>query len=172
MRFALSYKTSHNELRRRIAEAIQSQLATVGIGMEIRFYEWGTFYADIMKGNFQVCTLSWVGVTDPDIYYYLFSSKSIPPAGANRGHYLNPDLDRLLEEARVARERQERREIYGRVQRILAETLPYVSLWYSSNVVAMDRRIQGFAPYPDGSLRSLKDIRVGPAPAGRDVPAS
>jgi peptide/nickel transport system substrate-binding protein len=158
VRFTLSYKTSHNELRRRIAEVIQSQLAAVGIGMEIRFYEWGTFYSDIMKGNFQIYTLSWVGVTDPDIYYYLFSSKSLPPAGANRGAYLNADLDRLLDEGRAARERGERQEIYGRVQRILAEGLPYVSLWYSSNVVAMDRRIQGFTLYPDGSLRSLKDV--------------
>ncbi|MEM7828718.1 MAG: ABC transporter substrate-binding protein, partial [Candidatus Aenigmatarchaeota archaeon] len=92
-RMKVVYKTSQNKLRRRIAEAIQAQLAEVGIDLEIRSYEWGTFYADIKSGNFQIYSLTWVGVTDPDIYYYIFHSSSIPPKGANRGGYINPEVD-------------------------------------------------------------------------------
>jgi len=159
-RFSLSYKTSQNELRRRIGETIQSQLNDIGIGFKIRSYEWGTFYSDIQKGNFQTYTLTWVGITDPDIYYYLFHSQNIPPNGANRGYYRNAEVDRLLEKGRVTQEKEARKEIYGWIQKILAEDLVYVSLWYSVNVVVMDRRIQGFTLCPDGDLISLKDVWI------------
>lgn len=159
-RFSLSYKTSQNELRRRIGEAMQSQLDEIGIEMQIRSYEWGTFYSDIKKGNFQIYTLTWVGVTDPDIYSYLFASQSTPPTGANRGYYRNPEVDRLLKQGRVTQDRNKRKSIYGQVQRILARDLPYVSLWYSVNVAVMDSRIRGFQLFPDGSLISLKNVWV------------
>ncbi len=159
-RFVLSYKTSQNDLRRRIGEAIQSHLKDVGIGLEIRSYEWGTFYSDIQKGNFQTFTLTWVGITDPDIYYYLFDSGNVPPRGANRGYYGSAEVDRLIRAARATFDPDARREYYGRVQRILAQDLPYVSLWHTVNVAVMDRRVRGFVLYPDGNLSSLRDVWV------------
>jgi peptide/nickel transport system substrate-binding protein len=159
-RFTLTYKTSQNELRRRVGEAIQGLLGEVGIDVKMRSYEWGTFFSDIRKGNFQIYTLTWVGIVDPDIYYYLFHSKSVPPNGANRGSYLNPEVDHLIERGRVLQDREERKEVYGQVQKILARDLPYVSLWNEVNVVVMDRRVQGFVLYPDGDFVSLKDVWI------------
>lgn len=159
-RFSLTYKTSQNELRRRIGEAIQSFLAEIGIDVKMRSYEWGTFFSDIRKGNFQIYTLTWVGIADPDIYYYLFHSQSIPPNGANRGAYRSPEVDRLLEVGRVLQDREEGRRVYRRVQKILARDLPYVSLWHDVNVVVADRRIRGFVLYPDGHFLSLKDVWI------------
>lgn len=159
-RFELIYKTSQNELRRRIAEAIQYQLESVGIGVSLRSYEWGTFFSDIRKGNFQIYTLTWVGVTDPDIFRYLFASESVPPNGANRGGYRNPEVDRLVKLGRGVWDRQERKKIYSQVQKILAEDLPYVSLWYTMNVAVLDKRIRGFRLMPTGDLISLRDVRV------------
>jgi peptide/nickel transport system substrate-binding protein len=159
-RFSLTYKTSQNELRRRIGEALQGLLGEIGIDVKMRSYEWGTFFSDIRKGNFQVYTLTWVGIADPDIYHYLFHSESIPPNGANRGAYRNPEIDRLLESGRARQDREERRRIYGQVQKMLAEELPYVSLWNETNVVVMDRRIRGFVLYPDGNFLSLKDVWI------------
>jgi peptide/nickel transport system substrate-binding protein len=159
-RFTLTYKTSQNELRRRVGEAIQGQLGEVGIEVKMRSYEWGTFFSDIRKGNFQIYTLTWVGITDPDIYYYLFHSKSLPPNGANRGTYLNPEMDLLIERGRVLQGREVRKEVYGRIQKILARDLPYVSLWNEVNVVVMDPRVQGFVLRPDGDFLSLKDVWI------------
>ncbi len=160
MRFSLTYKTSQNELRRRIGEGIQSFLREIGIDVRMRSYEWGTFFSDIRKGNFQIYTLTWVGITDPDIYHYIFHSQSIPPNGANRGAYRNAEIDRLLERGRVLEDRGERQRVYRQVQRILAEDLPYVSLWNEVNVVVMDRRIRGFVLYPDGHFLSLKEVWI------------
>jgi len=159
-RFELTYKTSQNELRRRIAEAIQYQLESVGIGVRLRSYEWGTFFADVRKGNFQIYSLTWIGVTDPDIFRYLFASDSVPPAGANRGRYENPEVDRLVKRGKSVLDKEERKRIYSRVQKILAEDLPYVSLWHGMNVAVFDKRIHGFRLFPAGDLVSLREVWI------------
>lgn len=156
-RFKLSYKTTTLDLRKRIAEAFKEQLSRVGIELEIRTFEWGTFYSDIKKGNFHLYSLSWVGVRDPDFYFNLFHSGSMPPHGDNRGRYRNPEIDQLLEKGRQTLSLKERKRTYSRVQKILARDLPYIPLWWTKNVVVMQKTIDGFVPYPDGDLISLKN---------------
>jgi len=79
----LSYKTSADAFRLRLATVIGHQLGQAGIEVAIRSYDWGTFYADVKAGRFQLYGLSWVGVSTPDIFRYAFHSASLPPAGAN-----------------------------------------------------------------------------------------
>jgi len=159
-RFRLSYKTTNIDLRRRIAEALKEQLLHVGIDLEIRSYEWGTFFSDVKKGNFQLYSLAWVGIRDPDIQHQIFHSASVPPNGDNRGRYANPQVDRLLDEGRTAMEPSERKRIYGEAQRLIAEDLPYVPLWWQKNIVAKKTSVHGFVPYPDGDLISLKQVSI------------
>jgi peptide/nickel transport system substrate-binding protein len=158
-RFHLIHKTSQNELARRVVEVIQRQLSEVGIAVTIRNYEWGTFYGDIKSGNFQIFTLSWVGVDDPDIYYNLFHSASIPPNGANRVQYRNPRIDALLEAGRITLDPEKRKAIYTEVQQIIADDLPYASLWHTMNVAVMKKEVEGFRLYPDGDFYGLKEAR-------------
>jgi peptide/nickel transport system substrate-binding protein len=159
-RFKLSFKTTNIDLRRRIAEAFKEQLQQVGIELEIRTYEWGTFFSDIKKGNFHLYALAWVGIQDPDIYYQIFHSSSVPPNGDNRGHYSNAGLDRLLEKGRTTTDITERKHIYGEVQRILAADLPYIPLWWWKNVIVKTSSLEGFVPYPDGDFTSLKKVSL------------
>ena len=160
-RFRLSFKTTNIDLRRRIAETLKEQLQRVGIELELRSYEWGTFFSDIKAGNFHLYSLAWVGVEDPDIYYQILHSSSVPPNGDNRGRYSNPEVDRLLESGRVTLDRSERQLIYHKVQRLLAEDLPYVPLWWWKNVVVKRPALRGFVLYPDGELISLKKVALG-----------
>ncbi len=154
-RLTLTFKTSKNPTRRTQAEVFAENLARAGIALQIKSMEWGAFFSDIKGGNFQMYSLTWVGIADPDILHFIFHSSSIPPAGANRGGYANPALDRLLEEGRSASDEMARKRIYGEVQRLLAEELPFVTLWTGRNVAAMDVRLKGFVIYPDESLDSL-----------------
>ena len=133
----------------------QHDLARLGLGLDVRSYEWATFYSDIKRGNFELYALAWVGVRDPDIYHRIFHSTMTPPAGMNRGAYANPALDALLARARATEDRAERRRLYGEVQRLAAEDLPVVPLWWAQNVVVKHRALAGFVPAPDGDLRSL-----------------
>ncbi|HEX9444486.1 MAG TPA: ABC transporter substrate-binding protein, partial [Candidatus Binatia bacterium] len=161
-RFKLSFKTTNLDLRKRIAEALKDQLARVGIELEVRTFEWGTFYSDVKKGSFHLYSLEWVGVIDPDIYYNLFHSTSVPPDGNNRGRYRNPELDKILERGRRTLDVAERRRLYGEAQRILSYDLPYIPLWWWRNVVVMQPGVRDFELYPDGRLTSLKKVSLAP----------
>src|SRR5262245_47708976 len=161
-RFRLVYKTSSQPARRRLAEAIQAQLAAVGIALDVRTYEWGTLYAQIRAGNFELCSLAWVGIGDPDLYFLAFHSTMGPPAGYNRGGYASRLMDRLTEEGRRVLDPAARRAVYARVQRLAARDLPVVPLWWEDRVVVQSRRLQGFEPSPDGALRTLADARMEP----------
>jgi peptide/nickel transport system substrate-binding protein len=159
-RFKLTYKTSKNPSRKNISEIIGEQLRQVGIEVEIKSFEWGTFFSDIKKGNFQMYSLTWVGIADPDIYHYIFHSESFPPHGANRGRYVNRQLDRLLEAGRTETDLNSRRGIYKKAQKIIADEKPYIHLWIAKNVAAMNRRVKGFEIYPDESLDSLVKVTL------------
>ena len=118
------------------------------------------FYDDLKSGNFQIVTSNWVGVTEPDMFYSVFHSKMAPPNGRNRGRYVNPRIDELTVKGQLVLDIQERKKIYSEIQKILAEDLPYIYFWYPHNIIVMNKRIQGFTPYPDGDFVSLKDVWI------------
>lgn len=159
-RLRLRYTTSTVELRRRIAEVIAADLAEVGIELSIESYEWGTFFRDIATGNFDLYSLAWVGIRDADLYRVAMHSGMTPPAGSNRGFYADPKLDRLLESSRGEMDAAKRRVLVARIQRRAARRLPYVSLWWPNNVVAMSARVEGFTPHPSGDLLGLTRARL------------
>jgi len=159
-RFRLVYKTSSIPVRRRLAEAIQAQLAAVGIAVDVRSYEWGTLYADLRAGRFEIAAMSWVGISDPDLYYLTLHSSMTPPTGLNRGHFASPIVDRLAARGRTSSDVASRRRIYARVQQRAAHDLPVVPLWWEDRVVVHTSRLIGFAATPSGDLRSLASARL------------
>ncbi len=54
IRFHLTMKTSTEETTRLLAAVLQQQLRDVGIALDIRTFEFATFYADVVKGAFQM----------------------------------------------------------------------------------------------------------------------
>ena len=154
----LSYKTSSNPLRIRIATVMQQQLAEVGIDMDLRTYDWGTFYGDIKVGRFQMYTLSWVGIKMPDIFRYVFHSSAIPPNGANRGRLNHSEIDALIERAEAAKTLDEQAALYRQLQELLFKELPYVPLWYEDHVLATGQSINGYRLAADGNYDGLNTV--------------
>jgi len=165
IRFALTMKTSTDEGTRQFAAVLQQQLHAVGIDLHLRSYEFATFYADIVRGAFQLYSLRWIGGNeDPDIFHYAMASDQTPPKGANRGHYANAELDALLQHAAAEPDQAERRKDYVKVQRILASDLPVINLWYLDNVAVSNRRVQGVRLSPSGDYKFLLTARVNAKP--------
>ncbi|MBI3993404.1 MAG: ABC transporter substrate-binding protein, partial [Candidatus Lambdaproteobacteria bacterium] len=160
-RFELIYKTTTDHEAVLQARAIQSDLRAVGIALTLRSYEWGTFYDDIQKGNFQLFSLRWIGVADPDFYFELFHSSRLPPEGRNRVRYRNPRLDALLERGRLESDPAARAATYRAVQHILAADLPYLSLWHNNNIAIVSRRVRGLRLHPSGGFEFLPAARLG-----------
>ena len=159
-RLQLSLKVGNAEEVRLQATVIQQQLRDVGIDVDVRSYEFATMYADVIKGNFQMFGLQWVGgaMADPDILRRVFYSTQTPPAGFNRGHYDNPEVDRLLDLAGAAKTEAERKKYYGAAQKIIAEDAPYISIWNRTNVAIARPIITGLHLNATSDFVALKDV--------------
>ncbi len=157
-RFTLSYKTSTNKERVAIARSIAAQLELIGIGVDVQTFEWGKFYGDVKSGNFQLYSLTWVGVTSPDILYSVYHSSQLPPNGVNRGRYTNTAVDKQVEIARANAARVTRLEAYKKAQKFVLEELPVIPLWYEDNIVVYRNNLEGVGLRADASYKPFRDI--------------
>ncbi|MGZ4819120.1 MAG: ABC transporter substrate-binding protein [Terriglobales bacterium] len=163
MRFHLTMKTSTEENSRLLAAVLQQQWRAVGVELDIKTFEFATFFSDVQKGAFQLYPLRWIGGNnDPDMFQYAFHSAFTPPAGANRSYYANPEVDRLIDLARRELDPQKRKQMYLRIQQLLAQDLPYLNLWYLDNVVVHSRRTANFQISPAGNYDFLTTVELKP----------
>jgi peptide/nickel transport system substrate-binding protein len=162
VRLRLTLKISTDEVTRLLAAVLQEQMRAAGIELSIRSAEFGTFYSDVTRGEFQMYILKWVGSNeDPDIFRYMYSSGSFPPKGANRGHYVNARVDALLAQAATEtgpadEVKARRRAEYVEVQKILADEMPSVPLWYPDNEVVHTARLRDVVSEGDGNFDFLR----------------
>jgi peptide/nickel transport system substrate-binding protein len=159
VRFHLRLQSPTDESTRLYSEVLQEQWKRIGVALELRPQESATFNSDIAHGSFQLYTQRWVGGNnDPDMFEFVFGSRRFPPNGANRGHFANPQLDALLDRARVELDREKRRTILFDVQRIVADELPYINLWYVDNVCVYRDRLQIGPLSPTGDYGFLQTM--------------
>lgn len=147
----LVYKTSTDAQRVRIATILQAQMHAAGIELHIQSLDWGTFFADVQHGHFQLYGLTWVGIQTPEIYQKAFGSNDKPPKGFNRGGYQEARLDNLLAQ-----------ENWPAVTHRVHAQLPYIPLWYEGQFVACRSRIQHYAPAADGNWDGLANVVLAP----------
>mgnify|MGYP005814719205 CR=1 FL=1 len=161
VRFHLTMKTSTEESTRLLAAVLQQQLREVGIALDIRTYEFATFFADITKGAYQLYSMRWIGGNqDPDIFEYIFDSASFPPKRANRSFYSNPRVDELIQEGRSTLDQQQRQAIYREIQEIVARDLPYINLWTLDNVLVHTNRVRDVQMNPSGNYEFLRTAEL------------
>jgi peptide/nickel transport system substrate-binding protein len=161
MRLKLALKTTTEESTRLLGAVLKEQWRKVGVDLELQSMEPATLLSDIGRGNFQLYTLRWIGANnDPEFYEFVFSSKRIPPMGGNRGHYRNVQLDALFDQARVEGDQEKRGALFSRIQKIVAEDMPYLSLWYMDNVSVHRKRIGNVRLSPTGDYDFLRIIEA------------
>jgi peptide/nickel transport system substrate-binding protein len=91
----------------------------------------------------------------------LYHSKQVPPVGFNRIYYSNPEVDRLIDLATTALTDDDRRKYYSEVQKLVAEDVPYVSLWYKTNIAVTRPNITGMRLSANADFLALKDVKKG-----------
>ncbi|MCS6805875.1 MAG: ABC transporter substrate-binding protein [Acidobacteriota bacterium] len=167
-RLRLSLKTSSAEQPRQIATIVQEHLRNIGIEVELQSYEFQTYANFLNRGQYQMGFLRLVGGYFPDIFKAAFGSRSIPfdptisererTGFLNRARYRNVEVDRLIEQAEATQDRQEQVKLYGRIQEIVAEDVPWIYLWYPSNVAVMSRRVGSVRIPPSGDFFFFKEL--------------
>jgi peptide/nickel transport system substrate-binding protein len=150
--FSFTFKVDPSPLSQQIGQIIQSNLKPAGIKVELEQVEFGTLLEQNDSGNFEAMLLGWSGRIDPDLNIYNFV---VTGGDFNASGYSNPEVDRLLGEARTTTDRDRRKELYDQALEILHEEVPYVYLFHSNLTTdfAMQPTVKGFEPYPDGILR-------------------
>jgi len=161
VRFHIAMKTSTDANTRLMVAVMQQQLREVGIALDIRSFEFATFFSDVQHGAFQMYGLRWIGGNeDPDIFEYAFHSSKFPPNGANRDYYSNPKVDALIDKARREIDPKARKPLYDEVQSILAQDLPYINLWYLDNVLVHTNRVRNVRLNPAGNFDFLRTAEL------------
>jgi peptide/nickel transport system substrate-binding protein len=161
VRFHIAMKTSTDENTRLMVAVLQQQLRDVGIALDIRTFEFATFFADVTSGAFQLYSLRWIGGNeDPDIFDAAFHARNFPPAGRNRSFYSNPQVDSLIDQASRETNQNVRKRLYAEVQEILAQDLPSINLWYFDNVLVHTRRVRNITLNPSGNYDFLKTAEI------------
>jgi peptide/nickel transport system substrate-binding protein len=132
------------------AQMIQAMAGEAGFDVKLQAIEFASGLAAAQRGDFQAIFAPWSGRIDPDGNSYTF----LHSGGAlNDGHYANPEVDRLLDAARLAGTAAERKPLYDQLQSIVAEDLPIIYLFHRSYIWGLSRSVQGFTPVPDGLIR-------------------
>lgn len=141
-----------------VADAIRSQLAEVGLVVELKTLEWPQYVPEVRKtkedgNNVQFAMLGWGTPTmDADYALYALFHSSQHPPGFNGAFYANPEVDALLDEARSTLDPAARQAAYAEAIAIIWEEAPWLFLYSEVQVTAIRKNVSGFIVHPDESL--------------------
>lgn len=154
----LGLATSTDRTRIGIARAIAQSISDAGLPTEVRTYEFGTFFARLSAGDFDLAPLIASEVTDPDVLRWYLHGDALPPRGANRARLRDPEIDSLLDRGLATLDLKARRSTYEQLEQVLADRMPYVPLWHEDHIAVTSARASAFRPSVDGRWGALATV--------------
>ena len=143
----------------KIAEAIQKNLADVGIPAKIVTFEWATYLDKASKGEADAFLLGWTG-DNGDADNFLYALLDEDNIGSNNySYYKNDEVHDLLIAAQSEVDEEKRNELYKQAQVIINEDAPWVNLAHSTPLLAAKKSVTGFVPHPTGT-ESLHNLSI------------
>jgi oligopeptide transport system substrate-binding protein len=106
--------------------AYQTYLAELGVQVEIHFVDEWTRYAEMLgRGELQMFRYAWYAdFPDPDSFFFPLLHSAGQP---NNMFYRNPQVDKLLEQAREETDYVQRVKLYREAERIVMEDVPWIA---------------------------------------------
>lgn len=152
-----------NKEREKAAIIIKQNLKSVGIKMNIKVLEWASLLKILNNPNppknFDAVIMGWSLGLDPDSYSIWHSSQYYK--GFNFVKYINSRVDKLLEMGRIEMNKNKRKEIYIKLNKVISEDCPYIFLWYPHSVVGVKDRVCGLSkPGPAGIFLNIEDVFI------------
>lgn len=136
--------------RNRAAQLIQSDLAKIGVTMEIEMMELATLMEYCNAGKHDMFILGWGVPVNSDRTMSSNFHSSMVGASGNRSFYTNPALDTIIEQARGEMDTAKRDALYKEAQKIVMDDLPWIPLWQPNSVGAYNKNLQGVEWYKRG----------------------
>lgn len=142
--FETTLQVNQNVLHKAVAEAIQAQVAELGIKMNIRIVDWGVHLDTLANGQFSMFRMGWVvDYLDPDNFLYVNLHSSNIGEKGNYARYSNAEADKLMAEARIATDPAKRIELYQKAEQIIVDDAPWLFLFYYYNNLATQKWTHG-----------------------------
>jgi len=155
--FPIEMTVPNNPDLRQVGEVIQAMAAEAGFQITLRAMEFASSLQAATRGEYQTYLVAWSGRVDPDGNIYTFTRTG---GGQNDGRYSNPEVDRLLDAARVELDLDKRKDLYAQAVRIaFGQDVARLYLWHSKLVMAHTARLAGYRPVSDGMIR-LQGMRL------------
>lgn len=146
------------------AGVIQNYLKNVGVPVSIETAELNTLFDELRRGNFQIFYGQWVGGNqDPIFFKDLFATSEIPTetrASRNRSRYSNSELDPLIDQAINTFDHVKGKELYSRIQEIVARDAPVIPLWYQANIVIAQKNVGNIKVDASGDWGFIRNVTV------------
>ncbi|PSL37928.1 peptide/nickel transport system substrate-binding protein [Labedella gwakjiensis] len=139
------------------AQIIADNLEPLGITVEIRTPDFATWLDEQNTGNFDMLMMGWLGNIDPDDFYY---SQHHTDGGSNAQGYSNPEVDELLDAARVETDQDARKDLYAQAATIIADEASYIYLYNPSVIQAWNPELSGYEARSDRAIR-FRDVSFG-----------
>lgn len=128
---------------------MQQDLAKVGIKVDIKAYDWGTYLEKIKMGEHEMAQLGWTGDNgDPDNFLYTLLSCDSVIRGSNNSRYCQKTFNDLLIKARSVSDRQVRTALYQQALNVLSQDIPIVPIAHSKVFRAMSTKVRGYVMDP------------------------
>lgn len=134
---------------KQVSEAIQAYLNDIGLQVELRTYDWPTYIGMITKGpeqnETQLFFLGWgTVIQDADFQFFpQFHSSQWPPTALAECFYKNPEVDKLIEDARKAQDPKQRKELYKKASLLIWDDAPMIFLYVQKYTVVYRKNVKG-----------------------------
>jgi len=149
-RLEIEVQVANNPVQMQLMQVVQAMAAEAGFDIKLTAKEFATLLKDQTAGDYQASQVGWSGRVDPDGNIHQFQTCN---GGINDSKYCDPEVDRLLNAARVSNDTAERKASYDAARAILAEAMPIIYLYHQTWIWALSDKLDGFVPYPDGMIR-------------------
>ena len=140
------------------AQVLQSQLAAIGVKLEIELLELNVYVDRWLAGDFDMAVALNGGRSDPYTMYARYWTK----AGNLQkvANYIDDTLDSLMQQGRAETDPAKRKEIFAQFEAHLTEMAPWIWLSTGYGYTAQLKTVSGFEPSPTGTLFSLSKVTV------------
>ncbi len=131
----------------------------LGISVNVRNLDPNTFYEKSSQQDYgQVTTSGWCAdYPDPENFADVLFHTG---AEMNKGNYSNPELDRILEQARVEPDVTKRIDLYQQAEKIIVEDAPALFLFHSGDFELVKPYIQGYILSPVSTYPQIRYLSI------------
>ena len=148
--WAMPVQRPYNPNAKLMAEMLQSDWAKIGLKVKIVSYEWGEYIKRTKNGEHDVSLIGWTGDNgDPDNWLgTLYSCDAI--GGNNYSMWCDPAYDKLIKQAKVVTDHEQRTVLYKQAQQLLKAQVPITPVAHSTVNQPLSAKVEGFKVSPFG----------------------